>query len=203
MRYTENVATIIDRTPKGPYSAKRLSKDCIICGHPFLIHPSFVLKYVTCSKACNSIRSKNATLKSPRTVKCEQCGIEFDRKKGKQNPRFCSNDCRLAKLNSEPRKRSSGFIAGPTPTAKGYIRGYVWENGKRRSLFEHVYIMEQHLGRKLTAKERVHHKNMPKSDNRIENLVLCASQAEHLNLYHPDLIAKMDAVHPNKLRACV
>jgi len=48
----------------------------------------------------------------------------------------------------------------------GYIRvringGYV---------YEHRHIMEQFLGRKLTRTESVHHKNLDRTDNRVENL---------------------------------
>lgn len=59
-------------------------------------------------------------------------------------------------------------------------RKYKTINGKRIQL--HRYIMEQHLGRKLSVHEIVHHKNNDCNDNHIDNLQLMTSE-EHSSLH--------------------
>lgn len=49
-------------------------------------------------------------------------------------------------------------------------------------IYEHRHIMEKHLGRYLEPGEVVHHINACTLDNRIENLELCDSNAEHLKM---------------------
>ena len=63
------------------------------------------------------------------------------------------------------RSKSKGYvrIAKDDPNKIG-VQGYI---------FEHIKIMEDHLGRKIdTKRESVHHKNGIRDDNRIENLEL-------------------------------
>lgn len=56
----------------------------------------------------------------------------------------------------------------------GFIdqNGYYRVRRPGRSVLDHVYVMEEHLGRRLREKENVHHRNGVRHDNRIENLEL-------------------------------
>lgn len=64
-----------------------------------------------------------------------------------------------------------------------YVRKTVTDvEGNRVCMMEHRYVMEMHLGRKLTPAEEVHHINLKRDDNRLENLVL-VSHDEHEKIH--------------------
>lgn len=81
--------------------------------------------------------------------------------------------------------------------------GYRLQSVEGNLVREHRKVMEAHLGRPLLKSEVVHHKDENPSNNNIDNLVLCASQSEHMQLHRTTIISdtqkqcsKCRTIHP-------
>lgn len=120
---------------------------------------------------------------------CKQCKSEFKAPPSKERiycSRLCSNIGKpnhfhightenIGSKNSQWKGgiyKNLGYVFIHSPKHPNCdVRGYVQE---------HRLVMEQHLGRYLNRNEVIHHINKIKHDNRIENLMLFQSNAEHL-----------------------
>lgn len=92
------------------------------------------------------------------------------------------------KRSAETRKKLSlGKIGTKNPAWKGGMTltsgGYRKIRSKNSYAHEHRLVMESFLGKKLDAKNVVHHWNQDKTDNRISNLCLMRSAAAHARLH--------------------
>lgn len=149
---------------------------CLQCNKPFEVRHYRAKTAKFCSFSC---RSRHPSMARPRTgimAQCMVCGISFYvRRYRKDSVKYCSRSC-LAKAHLPKFVAVFGFQKSSKPPHK-YKQMKV--DGKMTRVHRHV--MEQHLGRKLSRDEHVHHINGDSQDNRLENLVVL-SNADHQRL---------------------
>ncbi len=122
--------------------------------------------------------------------KCDECGLEKEvhldgvkqsRLKRNSEIDLCRRCANLIKYKGRmPRgENNKNFKHGLH--SNGY-RLLTVDDG--RKCFEHQYVMEQHLGRRLDKKERIHHIDIDKINNEISNLHLYDSISGHSLCHH-------------------
>lgn len=125
---------------------------------------------------------------------CPKCRPYNECKCGKLKLREATRcpDCAATKAEIH---RSRGGVQRPD----GYVHVRYPEHSRAGAsgyVLEHIYVMEQMIGRALTEDETVHHKNGIRHDNRPENLELWASnhpsgqRVEDLIAYAEEILRK-------------
>lgn len=94
--------------------------------------------------------------------------------------KFCSRKCTAL---AHPENTKKAQSASPLMKRARYLssRKYKIINIDGKRIYEHRYIMEKYLNRKLERNEHIHHINGDPMDNRIENLQLLTN-SEHQKL---------------------
>jgi len=76
-------------------------------------------------------------------------------------------------LDREGQRKRGRKNLKPVGARRLLSTGYVQIKTPRQGwMFEHRYVMQESLGRKLTREEEVHHRNGQRDDNRLENLAI-------------------------------
>lgn len=99
----------------------------------------------------------------PRKVKCPSCRGQKD-----YRAKQCAQ-CRM-RYNHPHTGTAQGWKLHST----GYITAFI----DNRWQYQHRYVMEQELGRRLKTDEHVHHKDGDKTNNKLSNLELL-SKSKH------------------------
>ncbi len=101
----------------------------------------------------------------------------------KDKAKYCSSDCYHKGVRGKYiYSNNPNWKGGRCVDKDGYIliknreHPFAKKNGY---MLEHRLVVEKQLGRYLTPEEVVHHQNEIKDDNRIENLIVFASESAH------------------------
>jgi endogenous inhibitor of DNA gyrase (YacG/DUF329 family) len=161
-------------------------KKCALCYKPIEVGNLFPSQYKLrkyCGNTCAVIavhkQQENRVIKE-----CVECKSTFYIKASHKDKRkTCSRRCGSIqhgkKISGEQHpgwkevKKKSNVFLYRRITISGFKQ------------YEHRYIMEQHLGRKLGCNEVVHHINGNPVDNRLENLELM-TRSEHMALHQKE-----------------
>lgn len=122
-----------------------------------------------------------------RETNCTRCGVLMlqNTSNGRCSRPFCSTVCKSATVKFETDKRDT-LYRKPCPNGGFHTkrkRRHHPRADRQGTVFEHVLVAEQKLGRALCDGEVVHHIDCIKNNNHPDNLTVCASHTEHFLIH--------------------
>lgn len=135
--------------------ARTRNRTCELCGAECEPGNRFC-SYACANEAARAVRAKTV---------CQHCGTEFTAKASLKR-KYCSRSC-----SSRARNAAPGAIV-PIGTTRMEGGGYIMIKTEGGWQQQHRQVMEEALGRPLHPRERIHHRNGVRHDNRPENLEL-------------------------------
>lgn len=137
---------------------------CKVCGAVFYVSPSHLDRV---AEPCCSQKCSHESMKSGVERCCKVCGVVFYVSPSRLAKLHCSQKC-------YDRDRAKPFIIND---------GRIILRVNKLQIHRARVVMEQMLGRSLKPGEEVHHINGDTMDDRLENLQLFASKAEHTSFH--------------------
>jgi len=149
------------------------NKECHNCGKKFQAIPWRHQKF--CSVQCGIDYHKGITLIEKI---CPQCKKTFQSESWRRQ-KFCSVQCGIDFNRGKP--RSIRQKSAPQKQIRNRAERRT-KDGRRIAL--HRLIMEEKIGRKLESFETVHHIDMDRNNNEIDNLYLYRNESTHIKGHH-------------------
>lgn len=169
-------------------------KKCFKCGREkdegsFYKHPGTADGLLGKCKDCT--RKDNSTRNGIQERKCIVCEKSFkttttEVKRG--GGLCCSRDCYyIHQKNTIKKGNESSSWRGGKLKVGGYIKIIVGNHTRADRdgyVFEHLMVMEKHIGRPVLESECVHHIDGNRENNKISNLMLFPSRGAHIRFHH-------------------
>jgi hypothetical protein len=106
-------------------------------------------------------------------LKCSKCGVEFkiNHRNVSKRKSFDCRECAVKASAIKTAERNRNNSTGMAFHERGYL--YIHDAKEKHGyIFAHRKVMATHIGRPLTRNEIVHHVDLDKRNNAIENLWL-------------------------------
>lgn len=190
-----------------------VQKECIVCGASFSVPPVRANTAMCCGRACKAQYARAKYQEARPKVECQQCGKRFTLPKShfeRGNGKFCSSECRhlsMKGISFRPPAVEGVVIRGP----QGYllerasehpyaVNGYVMqhrlrvEERMRVEAPEHPFLQIIEGERYLRRGLEVHHLDRSRTNNQLDNLVVCTATAHRQ--FHTDAIPAAELYWP-------